>query len=156
MKRLLAFSAAAFLCLAGTACSHAQKITHADSFAPKEGAFLVHFDWIKDKSTKYDMQLRLVNSTAQPALVYLDDIRCYRGKTEGMLAQPAFGGGARYFKLHEGQSQEFTLVCNLKEEASGDFRIVVTKAYVSASSDGKVSDKLVAENVSDALSPAQP
>lgn len=129
--------------------AHAGKVElgESDNKVTKAGVITLSADWLKDKGKKYDIAFRMKNEHKTGIIVRLDDMRCYRGETEGVLKHTFFNVGERTIDMRPGQLKKFTMVCHVGDKSVGTYRIVVGHVYENASGDGRSLGKALAQDV---------
>jgi hypothetical protein len=148
MNKLASMSLIFFLAVLEVSCATSVKVTQQE---PKPGAVTMHFQWLKDKGKKFDFNLMIANKTDQDVLLYLHDMRCYRGTTEGKLEHTFFNTGHRTFKYHAGQTDNYNMVCAFPEKTTGEFRITLTKVYKNPGGDGVTQGEEIAHDIAVSL-----
>jgi hypothetical protein len=138
--------AAVVFSVAFSACGH--RIENlAQTQVSKEGLVAVSANWLKDKGSKYDFQLAVMNNSGKPIIVYLWDIACFRGTVQGEVKHTFFNTGERTIDFKIGEKKAFNMVCRLGGETKGDFRVLIKKIYENPAQDGKTVGQLLGSDV---------
>lgn len=104
--------------------------------------------WIKDKGSKFDVNIVMQNDSADKSIVvFLSDMNCGRGAQLGQLKHTFFNTGERTIDFHPKQTKSFNLVCNYGEKTKGDFKLSIAKVYDNPSNDGKTVGKVLAKDL---------
>ena len=144
MKHLIELSMAVLL----TACGGSSQIKPgSDEIVSKPGVLSVQVNWVKDKKTKYDLNISLRNDSTGGIIVFLSDLQCNRGDVAGKFRHTFFNTGERTIDFHPGQMKNFNAVCDLNTKSTGDYVITVKKVYANDSLDGKTAGKVIAEDI---------
>ncbi len=114
----------------------------------KSGVFTFWPAWIKDKGSKYDINMNVKNeSKTKSMVVLLRDIECSKDGVRGELKHTLFNIGEKTIDLKPYEHKEFNLVCRFPEKISGKYQIEVKKVYDNPNGDGATRGKVLAENL---------
>ena len=132
-------AATAFALFVG--CGHGKmiKTDPEASKVSKAGVIAVSSQWIKDKKKRWDAMLVLENLSKQTLIVSGDDIKCFRGDTEGIVH-----GVGHAIDVPSGGTKTATVQCDTRSKEGGDFRIEVGKVYSNPNNDGVTRGNVVA------------
>src|SRR5262249_52059607 len=123
-----------------SACGSGPIHPDVSTAASKDGVAKVWVAWVKDKGKKFDMNLNLTNlSDKKHMIIFLSDISCGRGGTNGVVRHTLFNSGERTINFAPGQSKAFNTVCVLPAKASGDYVVTVGKIFDNPSGDGRAA-----------------
>jgi hypothetical protein len=122
-------------------------IAVSDNKVTKAGIISLYAEWVKDKGKKYDIGFNIRNESDKGIIVLLSEMRCYRGKEEGVLKHTFFNTGEKTINFRSGELKSMTLVCRLTTKEEGEYRITVGHVYANASGDGKTLGKELLKNV---------
>ncbi len=103
--------------------------------------------WVKDKRKKFDLRVRLTNTSPEPFILLLSDIGCARGEEPGEVRHTLFGAGERTVDFRGGQSKVFTLICLTDGAEAGDFVFTVRAVREDLHRDGGTPGRVLAENI---------
>ena len=125
------------------ACSH-HKVTLApeSTTGGKTGILTFNRVELKDKKRKFDVLTEVRNESTKPILFFVEDLKCSRGGTEGILQST----DAMIF-LHAGESRGTRYTCELPARTMGEFKLNVSKVYDNPSGDGRTPGKTIANDV---------
>lgn len=129
------------------ACGGPRIHIDSDQAAVKNDSIKVSANWIKDKGSKYDVELAVRNVSERPIIIFLADMKCARGKAEGTLKHSFFNTGERTIDFKGGEAKTFRMVCQIGHESDGAYRVTVAKVYDNPSGDGVRTDKVVAKEL---------
>jgi len=119
-----------------------------DNKAEAKGILTVTVGWIKDKGSKYDINLIMRNEkTDAGIIVFLSDLGCQRGEVTGSLKHTFFNTGEKTIDFRPHQTKDFNLVCKVEGKPKGDFKISVASVYSNPSLDGKTVGKVIAKDL---------
>jgi hypothetical protein len=108
----------------------------------------VSVNWIKDKKSKFDFQLKIKNESAENIIIYLSDISCARGDVGGEVTHTFFNTGERTIDFGPRQSKSFNAVCRLGVKVrEGDFKVSVAKIFSNPSEDRKTPGEVIARDI---------
>lgn len=136
------------LLIFSSACSSRKKLESVSNKVEAKDAIRLWANWVKDKGKKYDVQLAIENIHKSDIIIYLKDIRCFRGNSSGQFKHTFFNTGERTIDFVIDEVKEFNLVCRLNAEGEkGPYKIVIEKVYSNPSQDGKSRGEVIAENI---------
>jgi hypothetical protein len=128
------------------ACSKKVEIKPEQSKVETHGLGL-QVNWLKDKGSKFDLELAVSNNTGKDIVINLGDISCFRGTSQGMLKHTFFNTGERVMDFRSGQMKIFRLVCTMGGKPEGDFRILINNVYENSNGDGSSTGKVLLKKV---------
>jgi hypothetical protein len=133
----------ALVLIIGVGCSHRQTIGGNNKITlPK--VLSIWSPWVKDKATKFDIRLNLVNESGQPIIIYSGEVHCYRGSTEGRISNV----GKRVIDFAVGETKTFNTHCDFDSAGvRGDFRIRVAAVYANPNRDTVTKGALLGNNI---------
>ncbi|MCJ8276493.1 MAG: hypothetical protein MJK18_06610 [Bdellovibrionales bacterium] len=135
-----------FLVLAS--CASRKTLEPDSNMVESSGVVKVWANWVKDKGKKYDIQFAIENVSKKSLIIYLRDIKCFRGEAAGRLRHTFFNTGERTMDFHEGEMKQFNMVCSpYKKEARGPFKILIKKVYDNPEDDGETKGKVIATDI---------
>lgn len=113
-----------------------------------QAGFSLSADWVKAKDKKFDVNVIMANETNDKSIMIpLDELQCGRGTVDGNLKHTFFNTGTRYFRLQARQKKSFRMVCDLGEEATGEFRIKIPNGYDFSKRDVKDKSQILFSNL---------
>lgn len=113
----------------------------------KSSTIEISSNWIKDKSKVFTLELTIKNSSNTDVLFYLDEMRCSKGASEGVLKHTFFNTGERTIDFRKGQTKRFRMNCRLNAPTDGDWTVIVSKVYENTGGDGKTRGKELEKDV---------
>lgn len=142
-----AFGLLVVIGLLSASCSHRQELSADQNKITRPGVISVSADWVKMKGKKFDIGLNLTNEHSKSIIVLLKEIKCFKGKNEGMLKHTFFNTGERTIDLRPGQMKAFRFVCDGGDKEDSEMKIVIGKVYENPNDDMKTTGKTLAQNV---------
>ncbi len=130
-------------------CSHGKiSVDQEATRGVADGVFEITAEWVKPKSDKYDIRLKLYNPSEKGIIVLLHDLACFRGTASGELKHTFFNTGERTIDFKPGETKKMNTVCRFEgREPKGEFRIVAKRVYEDKDGEGKNRGKVLAKDV---------
>lgn len=112
--------------------------------ASVKGVVSVSADWVKDKSDKYDVSMKITNDSDKTILIFVGDLKCARGSvTDGTVD---IHSDNRKIDLRGKESRTVLMTCRLKSKDKGDFSVTM-KVFSNPSNDSSTPGAVLAESL---------
>jgi len=129
-------------------CSGKKVVDTAGATSTKSNVLSIQATEVKDKGKKYDIEFGLVNESEKNIIVFLADVLCYKGNTQGVASHAFFGAGERTIDMSPKQKKNFRLVCKLGGKVeSGDYKLIVSRVFDNPSNDRRTTGKEIAKSI---------
>jgi hypothetical protein len=125
-----------------------KKVFSGDNASVTENSLLdIQADWLKDKGSKFDIELTIHNKSENDVIFLLKEMSCSRGPLVGQLKHTFFNTGERTIDLRKGQLKRFRMVCDLGSKSKGDYVIQIGQVFDNPEGDGSTKGKVLAEKI---------
>jgi hypothetical protein len=133
--------------VAGLAGCASSAIKDGNYTMTKNDLVQIQVDWIKDKGTKFDVEMKVTDISKHDIIFLLREMSCFKGETRGVLEHTFFNTGERTIDFHSGQLKQFRMVCDIGTKSEGEFRFVIGKIYDNPGGNGETKGDVLAENI---------
>lgn len=139
---------AMILALVVSACGHKKIVVNAeDTKMTKNDLVSIDAEWVKEKGSHYDVQLKVKNVSENDIIILLNDMQCYKGTSQGVLKHTFFNTGERTIDFRKGQLKALRMVCTIGGKTTGDDRVVISRIFDNPGADGATRGKVLGENI---------
>lgn len=129
------------------ACAHKKLI--ADKIVIKEKVASINGLWVKDKSNKFDMAVRITNLSSKTLLIPKGSMMCRKGAIEGSILKTSLERVSTHatWLISPEESVIFYFTCVLQIHAKGDMSFKLNTIYESTNPDSPQRGDMLADGL---------
>jgi hypothetical protein len=128
-------------------CSSKKVFSNANASVTENRLLQVRADWLKDKGTKFDIEISVHNISETDVIFLLNEMSCAKGDNSGQLKHTFFNTGERTIDLRRGQVKRFKMVCDIGVKTPGDYTIGIGRVFDNPTGDGATKGNVLTEKI---------
>lgn len=129
------------------ACATPKDLDPRKNESSKRGVLSLSGYSFAEDETSFQVGMRVQNLSADPALIKVEDIACFRAGEKGKFSHTMLDIGDRLIDLKGGEFKNYNFRCKGVPPGGTTLKIHVKRVYKNPSGDGKTPGKVLGENV---------